>query len=102
MKWDHRYRYFAIKPIKLDPKYTRIEKARTPTEAFNKAFGRGFSHGFCWKDLGTQVRPIQTDKWRIAQLCDPKGWINFPDPLGIHKRDMEEQERENEKKEQKA
>jgi hypothetical protein len=90
MKWDHRYRYFAIKPIRYDAKHARIERARTPTEAFNLAFGRGFSHGFCWKDLGTRVKPIQTDKWRIETLHDPKGWTNFPDPLGLQKMKDEE------------
>ena len=71
--------YWAVRPIKfptdIHPAATRIEKAPTAKQACELAFGRGIYPGI-WeaKNLGTQLRVIQSDKKRIALLMDPKGW----------------------------
>jgi hypothetical protein len=66
--------YFAVRPISM-PEHIRIEKAESPVEAIKAAFGRG-SHHMNWqfKDLGTKVSVIQSDRRRISLLKDPKNW----------------------------
>lgn len=73
-------RYYAVR-YKSAPKQIRIEKADTPQKAFRLAFG-GFP--ICpanaeYKDLGSRVAVIQSDKKRIALLTDPNHWVTFPE-----------------------
>lgn len=74
-------RYFAVRPTSTPDKNIRIEKAPTPSEAARLAFGRGpYGPNWSWKDLGTRVAVIHSDKKRVALLLDPHGWYKFPNP----------------------
>ena len=68
-------RYYGIRP-KSYKEHIRIEKAATPQRAGQLAFGRGLS-GFQYKDLGSRVEVIRSDKRRIALLKDEAGWTDF-------------------------
>jgi hypothetical protein len=75
-------RYYAVRPITDDVKhrtnYTRVEKAETPTRAYDLAFGRGGGgRGFEWKDLGTRVSVLHVDRTRVALLTGADGWNRF-------------------------
>lgn len=68
--------YYAIRPTAV-PDNIRIEKAATPEDAQREAFGRPtFKRKgiWQWKDLGTRVSIMQSDKKRIALLKDPDDW----------------------------
>jgi hypothetical protein len=72
--------YWAIRPINHQNQNHRIERAATPKRAFDLAFGRGHGYGFEYKDMGTRISVIHSDKQRIALLKDPNNWVRFPDP----------------------
>lgn len=74
--------YYAVR-FKSIPDQIRIEKAATPFDAFRLAFGgpplisKRLPPNSQWKDLGSRVDVIKSDKKRIAALTDPKGWKDF-------------------------
>jgi hypothetical protein len=72
---SYRQHYWAVRP-KAIPTHIRIEKAPTPRRAVELAFGSPISFE-TWeaKDMGTQVRVIQSDNKRIALLRDPENWF---------------------------
>lgn len=77
--------YWAVRP--KDPDLhrvaTRIEHAETALQAYNLAFGRGSPWGnYEAKDLGGQVRVIQSDRRRIELLTSSEGWVTLGRPLG--------------------
>jgi len=72
--------YWAVKPTNQD--CIRIERAHTPIQACDQAFGRSslkakYNVGH-WlvKNLGTRVSVIQSDRKRKALLSDPSGWFD--------------------------
>jgi hypothetical protein len=69
--------FWGIRP-KSYPEHVRIERATTAHEAARVAFGRGY-RGFQYKDFGTRIAVIQSDRQRIALCKDENGWIDFPD-----------------------
>lgn len=75
-------RYYAVRFVSV-PDQIRIEKAPTPTEAFKRAFGtppvliKEASPRSEWKDLGSSVGVLRSDRKRIALLRDPQGWEAF-------------------------
>lgn len=73
-------RYYAVRPDSYHAG-VRIEKADSPERAYDMAFGRSLTKNarkWCkWKDLGTRVTVIRSDKKRIALLTDPNGWNSF-------------------------
>lgn len=73
----NKQRYYAVRPASQGGQNTRIEKSASPQGACALAFGRGSEKGFQWKDLGTRVAIIQSDKKRIELLTSPEGWHNF-------------------------
>jgi hypothetical protein len=75
-------RYYAVR-YKSAPDQIRIEKAETPVRAFTLAFGtyatpmKGLGPHAEYKDLGTRISILKSDKKRIAILTDPKDWVDF-------------------------
>lgn len=79
-------RYWAVR-YSGAPEQVRTEKAETPERAFKLAFGVspvmfGVNDGRTqYKDLGTRVEILRSDKRRIAALTSPDGWVAFPDRI---------------------
>lgn len=74
--------YWAVWPKSVERKLCRIEKAVSPFEAIQLAFGKlrmneRWDRGrWAVKSLGPNVRLLQSDKKRIAALSSDEGWID--------------------------
>lgn len=74
-------RYYAVR-YKSAPDQIRIARVETPEKAFKMAFGSppiliGEGGNTEYKDLGSRVAVLHSDKKRIALLKDPTGWQTF-------------------------
>lgn len=78
--------YWAVRPARMELKYTRIERAPDAVTAVAQAFGRvpalasklAVVYVGTWlvKDLGTSVAALRIDKRRIGLLEAADGWFD--------------------------